>query len=124
MCIRDRNFSVPTGNFGDVYSGYVSKKMGLPIKKLIVATNENDILNRVINSGHYKPTKTKPSISPSMDIQVASNFERLLYDVVDQDDNKVKLLMDKLKNEGFFKVKYLPRGDIELLLAKVAIDSR
>ena len=98
------NFSVPTGNFGDVYSGYVSKKMGLPIKKLIVATNENDILNRVINSGHYKPTKTKPSISPSMDIQVASNFERLLYDVVDQDDNKVKLLMDKLKNEGSYSL--------------------
>ena len=98
------NFSVPTGNFGDVYSGYVSKKMGLPIKKLIVATNENDILNRVINSGHYKPTKTKPSISPSMDIQVASNFERLLYDVVDQDDDKVKLLMDKLKNEGSYSL--------------------
>ena len=98
------NFSVPTGNFGDVYSGYVSKKMGLPIKKLIVATNENDILSRVINSGHYKPTKTKPSISPSMDIQVASNFERLLYDVVGQDDNKVKLLMDKLKNEGSYSL--------------------
>ena len=98
------NFSVPTGNFGDVYSGYVSKKMGLPIKKLIVATNENDILSRVINSGHYKPTKTKPSISPSMDIQVASNFERLLYDVVDQDDDKVKLLMDKLKNEGSYSL--------------------
>ena len=98
------NFSVPTGNFGDVYSGYVSKKMGLPIKKLIVATNENDILSRVINSGHYKPTKTKPSISPSMDIQVASNFERLLYDVVDQDDNRVKLLMDKLKNEGSYSL--------------------
>ena len=98
------NFSVPTGNFGDVYSGYVSKKMGLPIKKLIVATNENDILSRVINSGHYKPTKTKPSISPSMDIQVASNFERLLYDVVGQDDNKVKMLMDKLKNEGSYSL--------------------
>jgi len=101
---RPINFSVPTGNFGDVYSGYVSKKMGLPIKKLIVATNENDILSRVINSGHYKPAKTKPSISPSMDIQVASNFERLLYDVVGQDDNKVKLLMDKLKNEGSYSL--------------------
>jgi len=98
------NFSVPTGNFGDVYSGYVAKKMGLPIKKLIVATNENDILSRVINSGHYKPTKTKPSISPSMDIQVASNFERLLYDIVGQDDNKVELLMDKLKNEGSYSL--------------------
>ena len=98
------SFSVPTGNFGDIYAGYVAKKMGLPIKKLIVATNENDILSRVINSGEYKPSKTKPSISPSMDIQVASNFERLLYDIVGEDDVKVKLLMDKLKNEGSYSL--------------------
>jgi len=78
--------------------------MGLPIKKLIVATNENDILSRVINSGQYKPSTTKPSISPSMDIQVASNFERLLYDVVGKDDQKVKLLMEKLKNEGGYSL--------------------
>ena len=75
------NFSVPTGNFGDVYAGYIAKKMGLPIDKLIVATNENDILCRVINSGEYRPAKVKPSLSPSMDIQVASNFERLLFDI-------------------------------------------
>ena len=75
------NFSVPTGNFGDVYAGYIAKKMGLPIDKLIVATNENDILCRVINSGEYKPSHVKPSLSPSMDIQVASNFERLLFDI-------------------------------------------
>ena len=73
------NFSVPTGNFGDVYAGYLAQKMGLPIKKLIVSTNENDILQRVINSGEYKPLKVKNSISPSMDIQVASNFERLIF---------------------------------------------
>jgi len=78
--------------------------MGLPIKKLIVATNENDILSRVINSGEYKLSKTKPSISPSMDIQVASNFERLLYDAVGKDDLKVKSLMDKLKNEGGYSL--------------------
>ena len=78
------SFSVPTGNFGDVYSGYVAKKMGLPIKKLIVATNENNILQRVISSGEYKPSKVKPSLSPSMDIQVSSNFERLLFDLVNQ----------------------------------------
>ena len=98
------SFSVPTGNFGDVYAGYIAKKMGLPIKKLIVATNENDILSRVINSGKYKPSTTKPSISPSMDIQVASNFERLLYDVVGKDDLKVKSLMEKLKNEGGYSL--------------------
>ena len=98
------SFSVPTGNFGNVYSGYIAKKMGLPIKKLILATNENDILSRVVNSGEYKPSKTKPSISPSMDIQVASNFERLLYDIVGEDHTKVKLLMDKLKNEGGYSL--------------------
>ncbi len=107
------NFSVPTGNFGDVYAGYVAKKMGLSIKKLIVATNENDILSRVINSGEYKPSKTKPSISPSMDIQVSSNFERLLYDIVGKDDVKVKSLMDKLKNEGGYSLNEKEIGRIK-----------
>ena len=78
--------------------------MGLPINKLIVATNENDILQRVINNGEYKPDKVKPSISPSMDIQVASNFERLLFYIVGQDDQKVSLLMDHLSKKGFFKL--------------------
>ena len=107
------SFSVPTGNFGDVYAGYIAKKMGLPIKKLIVATNENDILSRVVNSGEYKPSKTKPSISPSMDIQVASNFERLLYDIVGKDDVKVKSLMNKLKNEGGYSLNEKEIGHIK-----------
>ena len=94
------NFSVPTGNFGDVYAGYIAKQMGLKINKLIVATNENDILQRVINHGEYKPSEAKKSLSPSMDIQVASNFERLLYDLVNKDDQRVKLLMEKLKTKG------------------------
>ena len=98
------NFSVPTGNFGDIYAGYVAKKMGLPINKLIVATNENDILQRVINSGEYKPSQVKPSLSPSMDIQISSNFERLLYDVVNQDDKKVVALMNSLSSNGSFKL--------------------
>ena len=98
------NFSVPTGNFGDIYAGYVAKKMGLPIKKLIVATNENDILQRVINSGEYKPSKVKPSLSPSMDVQVSSNFERLLFDVLNQDDKKVSNLMSNLLSKGSFKL--------------------
>ena len=98
------SFSVPTGNFGDIYAGYVAKKMGLPINKLIVATNENDILQRVINTGEYKPEKVKHSISPSMDIQVASNFERLLFYVVDQDDQKVSLLMNDLSKKGSFRL--------------------
>ena len=98
------NFSVPTGNFGDVYAGYIAKKMGLPIDKLIVATNENDILCRVINSGEYRPSKVKPSLSPSMDIQVASNFERLLFDVLNRDDQKVSKSMKSLNENGFFKL--------------------
>tara|TARA_E500000178_G_C16950995_1_gene721293 strand:+ start:80 stop:1456 length:1377 start_codon:yes stop_codon:yes gene_type:complete len=98
------SFSVPTGNFGDIYAGYMAKKMGLPMNKLIVATNENDILQRVINTGEYKPGKVKPSLSPSMDIQVSSNFERLLFDIVGQNDKKVISLMNKLLTKGFFKL--------------------
>jgi threonine synthase len=78
---RPINFSVPTGNFGDVYAGYLAKKMGLPINKLIVATNQNDILHRAISKGSYEVENVSETLSPSMDIQVASNFERLLYDL-------------------------------------------
>ncbi len=98
------NFSVPTGNFGDVYAGYIAKKMGLPIDKLIVATNENDILYRAINFGEYKPMKVKKSLSPSMDIQVASNFERLMFDILNEDDKKVESAMKNLVEKGFFKL--------------------
>ena len=94
------NFSVPTGNFGDVYAGYLSKKMGLPIDKLIVATNQNDILHRAISEGKYETESVLETISPSMDIQIASNFERLIYDLNNFDDIKTKNVMDKIKNEG------------------------
>ena len=98
------SFSVPTGNFGDIYAGYIAKKMGLPINKLIVATNKNDILQRVINTGEYKPDRVQPSITPSMDIQVASNFERLLFYIMDENDNNVISLMDELTSKGSFKL--------------------
>ena len=98
------NFSVPTGNFGDVFAGYMAKKMGLPIEKLIVATNENDILERVINSGEYKPSKVRQSLSPSMDVQIASNFERLLFDIVKNDDKKVSSFMSELSSNGSFSL--------------------
>ena len=101
---KNISFSVPTGNFGDIFAGYVAKKMGLPINKLIVATNENDILQRVINKGEYKPDKVKTSLSPSMDIQVSSNFERLLFYIVGEDDDKVKSMMNSLNNKGFFQL--------------------
>ncbi len=98
------SFSVPTGNFGDIYAGYIAKKMGLPINKLIVATNKNDILQRVINTGEYKPDRVQPSITPSMDIQVASNFERLLFYIVDENDKNVSSLMNELASKGSFKL--------------------
>ena len=98
------SFSVPTGNFGDIYAGYVAKKMGLPIKKLIVATNKNDILQRVINTGEYKPDRVQPSITPSMDIQVASNFERLLFYILDENDDNVRSLMEELSSKGSFNL--------------------
>jgi len=106
------NFSVPTGNFGDIYAGYTAKKMGLRIDKLIVATNENDILQRVINTGVYKPGQVKPSLSPSMDIQISSNFERLLFDIVNENDKRVSLLMNDLSSKGFFK---LNKEEVEII---------
>jgi len=96
------NFAVPTGNFGDVYAGYVAKKMGLPINKLIIATNSNDILKRAINTGIYKPLKVEHTVSPSMDIQVASNFERLIFDVCSCNSNKTLKLMNDLNEKGEF----------------------
>jgi len=94
------NFSVPTGNFGDVYAGYLAKKMGLPINKLIVATNQNDILHRAISKGSYEVEKVHETISPSMDIQIASNFERLLYDLNDGDDIQTVDVMKNIKENG------------------------
>jgi len=94
------NFSVPTGNFGDVYAGYLSKKMGLPINKLIVATNQNNILDRAISNGKYDTETVFETNSPSMDIQIASNFERLIYDLNDCDDVKTKDIMKGIKEDG------------------------
>jgi threonine synthase len=91
------NFSVPTGNFGDVYAGYLAKKMGLPINKLLVATNQNDILHRAISEGKYVSEKVFETLSPSMDIQVASNFERLIYDLNDKDANLTSEIMKTIK---------------------------
>ncbi len=93
-------FSVPTGNFGDIFAGYMAKIMGLPIKKLILATNSNDILYRFVNYGDYSKGEVIKTISPSMDIQVASNFERYLYYLFDGNSNMVKDLMIRFSREG------------------------
>ncbi|WP_435085523.1 threonine synthase [Candidatus Pelagibacter bacterium nBUS_33] len=101
---RPINFSVPTGNFGDIYAGYLAKKMGLPIDKLIVATNQNDILHRAISNGNYEVEKVTETISPSMDIQIASNFERLIYDLTDENDEKTIIAMQDIKEKGDYKI--------------------
>ncbi|MDA9606133.1 threonine synthase [Candidatus Pelagibacter sp.] len=97
---RSMNFSVPTGNFGDVYAGYLSKKMGLPINKFIVATNKNDILHRAISNGKYEAESVSETNSPSMDIQIASNFERLIYDLNNCDDDETRKIMHGIKEKG------------------------
>ena len=97
---RSMNFSVPTGNFGDVYAGYLSKKMGLPINKFIVATNKNDILHRAISNGNYEAESVSETNSPSMDIQIASNFERLIYDLNNCDDDGTRKIMHGIKEKG------------------------
>jgi len=94
------NFSVPTGNFGDVYAGYLSKKMGLPINKLIVATNQNDILHRAISNGKYEIETVFETNAPSMDIQMASNFERLIYDLSNHNAIETKNAMIEIKKKG------------------------
>lgn len=98
---RKVSFTVPTGNFGDVFAGYIAKRMGLPIDQLVVATNQNDILHRCLTTSEYKPDGVIPSISPSMDIQVSSNFERALYYAYAQDGSTVAQLMDELKTGEF-----------------------
>ncbi len=97
-------FVVPTGNFGNVYAGYAARQIGLPIKRLHVATNVNDILARFLASGAYQRAGVTPSLSPSMDIEVASNFERLLFELHGGDGAVVRKLMDQLGTEGRFAV--------------------
>ena len=96
-------FSVPSGNFGNVYSGYIAKKIGLPIDKLIIATNENDVLSTFTNKGYIKLKSVKQTISPSMDIQLPSNLERFIYDLYRKNNKLVKEQLKKLyKNKKIF----------------------
>lgn len=94
------SFSVPTGNFGDIFAGYVAKRMGLPIEKLLLATNENNILTRFINDGDYSLSQVVSTVSPSMDIQLASNFERYLFHLYNEDPNRVRVAFGELKAQG------------------------
>jgi len=90
---RSISFAVPTGNFGDIYAGYLASRMGLPVQRLMVATNRNDVLHRLLRSGTYERQPLQETLSPSMDISVASNFERLLFDLHDRDAAAVAGLM-------------------------------
>jgi threonine synthase len=95
-------FSVPTGNFGDIFAGFVALKMGLPIERLIVATNSNDILTRTLATGRYEPRPVVATASPSMDIQVSSNFERLLFEAGGRDASRIRDLMNAFAERGSF----------------------
>lgn len=101
---RPVSFAVPTGNFGDIFAGYLARRMGLPVERLILATNRNDILTRFIDTGVYEVGEVYPTLSPSMDIQVASNFERYLYYLLDQDPQAVRALMEQMGREGRLRV--------------------
>ena len=101
---RAVSYAVPTGNFGDVYAGWVARRMGLPVEKLVVATNANDILHRTIQGGDHMRAEVRPTTSPSMDIQVSSNFERLLFDLEGRDGDATAELMRRLKEEGGFRL--------------------
>ena len=113
------NFSVPTGNFGDIYAGYVGIKMGLPANKLVIATNENDILDRFIKSGNYSIKEVAKTSSPSMDIAISSNFERLLFELNNKSTAKTSKNMDDLKTNNGFDV-----SEDQVNLVKKLFDSK
>jgi len=111
------SFTVPTGNFGDIYAGYVAKQMGLPIERLVIATNENDILARTLATGEHRLGMAKPTITPSMDIQISSNFERLLFESNGRDADGVAALMRGLKETGGYTLPENVQGEIATLFA-------
>ncbi|MCG8690944.1 MAG: threonine synthase [Minwuiales bacterium] len=115
-------FSVPTGNFGDVYAGYAARQMGLPVDKLVVATNRNDIMARFFNSGEYKAGTVHPTISPSMDVQVASNFERYLFDLHGRDPERLRACMSRFAEQSAFRLSNAEMAATENLFAGCRVD--
>jgi threonine synthase len=114
-------FSVPTGNFGDIFAGYAAAQMGLPVARLVIATNLNDSLVRVLGSGVYEPKSVIATSSPSMDIQLASNFERLLFELAGRDAARVRTLMQELRKSGSFHLRGNELGGLRALFAAHAI---
>lgn len=117
------NFTVPTGNFGDALSGYVAKRCGAPVGKILLATNSNDILERAVNKGRYqRAKKSVETLSPAMDIQVASNFERILYEALGRDGAQVKRLYDQFAQSGGFDIPPAAQDFLRSHFAAVAVD--
>lgn len=104
------SFAVPTGNFGDIFAGFAADKMGLPLGRLVIATNENDILPRALETGRYEPRTVTPTDSPSMDIQISSNFERLLFEASGRDASFIVSAMRNLREKGWFEI---PRAALQ-----------
>jgi threonine synthase len=119
---RPVSYSVPTGNFGDIFAGYLASKMGLPIDKLIVATNSNDILHRCISDNDYSLHPLVHSLSPSMDIMISSNFERMLFDLYEGDASAIAELMDDLKNTGSLKLGSMALNRARTLFGSYRLD--
>ncbi|MEM9470157.1 MAG: threonine synthase [Pseudomonadota bacterium] len=116
---RQISFAVPTGNFGNVYAVYAARKMGLPVKRLVIGSNQNDILTRFFETGTMKSEEVTPSLSPSMDIQISSNFERYLCDLFDRDTGSLDKLMRSFKEKGSFAV-----SDQHMSKARQEFDAR
>ncbi|MEM8694929.1 MAG: threonine synthase [Pseudomonadota bacterium] len=120
---REIAFSVPTGNFGDVFAGYVAAQMGLPVARLIVATNVNDILHRAMVSGDYSIGELTPTPAPSMDIQVSSNFERLLFDMYDRDGEMLASVMRSFEQSRALRLDDRAHTRIGMLFSSARIDN-
>ena len=120
--VQPVSFSVPTGNFGDIFAGYVAKRMGLPIEKLLLATNENNILTRFINSGDYSLTQVVSTVSPSMDIQVASNFERYLFHLYTEDPARVRAAFAELRETGSIRFSAAEMAKVRQVFCSTSVD--
>lgn len=118
---RRVSFSVPTGNFGDVFAGYLAKRMGVPIDRLVIATNRNDILARFVRTGIYAVDRVYQTLSPAMDIQIASNFERYLYYLHDGDTRMVRGLLDDLQQTGRLQVDAAHHARVQADFEAVAV---
>jgi threonine synthase len=119
---RPVSFTVPTGNFGNIFAGYAAMRMGLPIAQLVVATNANDILHRTMQNGRYEIRGVSPTASPSMDIEVSSNFERLLFEVERREAEPVRRLMSGLSQSGAFTIPEPGRSTLNQAFASGSCD--